>query len=98
VDALTAVGIVLGGLGAVLAVFATLRGQRDTTTQDKLKLAWEMQEKQLDYLSEENRDLRRQIALCNEQLLTHQQELFACKEGRRALEVQVEILKMRGQG
>jgi cell division protein FtsB len=97
VDVLPAVAVLLGALGSILAVYATLRGQKGTVTQDKLALAWEMQEKQLDMLVAENTDLKRRITLCDENLVTVNRELFACKEGRRQLEVQVEVLKMRLQ-
>jgi cell division protein FtsB len=96
VEFLPAVGAILGGLGAVLAVYANFRGQTGTVTQDKLSLAWDMQEKQLDMLVADKNDLTARVTLLTQQVVTLERDLHECKEGRRQLEIQVELLKMRG--
>ena len=95
VDALPAIATVLGAIGAILAVYANFKGQKGTVTQDRLSLAWDMQEKQLDMLVAEKNDQANRITILTGQVANLETELFACKEGRRQLEIQVEYLKMR---
>lgn len=94
-ETLPALALVLGALGSLLAVYATIRGQKSQKQESQLTLAWEMQEKQLDMLVSENKDLRERATNAEKQIGTLTDELFKCKEGRRQLEVQVELLKLR---
>jgi hypothetical protein len=94
-ESLAPLALLLGGLGSVLAVYATLRGQKTNTQESQLTLAWSMQEKQLDMIIEENKDLRHRATNCETQIVALTNELFQCKEGRRQLEIQVELLKLR---
>jgi cell division protein FtsB len=96
VGILPAIGAILGGIGAVLAVYANLRGQKGTVTQDKLSLAWDMQEKQLDMLVADKNDLTSRVTILTKQVVDLERDLAECKEGRRQLEIQVELLKLRG--
>ena len=105
-EVLPAVALLLGAIGSLLAVYATVRGQQTNATESRLSLAWDMQEKQLDMLTEENKDLRSRIRSCDEQmlklrettgneLLDMRRQLSECRDGRRQLEIQVELLKLR---
>lgn len=97
-DVLPAIALLLGAVGSVLAVFATVRGQVTNANESKLSLAWAMQEKALDDLREENKDLRTRARTCDEELFKVLRELGECKEGRRQLEIQVELLKLGREG
>jgi cell division protein FtsB len=92
---LAPLALLLGGIGSCLAVYATRQGHKTHSQESQLALAWAMQEKQLDMLVAENKDLRARATNCESQIVTLTNELFQCKEGRRQLEVQVEILKLR---
>jgi hypothetical protein len=98
-DWLPAVALLLGAIGSILAVYATIRGQQASTTETQLTLAWSMQEKQLDMLVNENKDLRERVSRCDAELIDVLKELSGCKEGRRQLEIQIELLKLQaGRG
>lgn len=96
-DTLPALALVLGALGSLLAVYATIRGQKSQSQENQLTLAWEMQEKRMDDLVAENQDLRDRATNAEKQIGILTEELFKCKEFRRQLEVQVELLKLRLQ-
>jgi hypothetical protein len=97
-DWLPAIALLLGAIGSVLAVYATVRGQQASTSEAQLSLAWAMQEKQLDMLVSENKDLRARVGRCDEELVEVLKELAQCKDGRRQLEIQVELLKLHAGG
>jgi hypothetical protein len=94
-DWLPAIAVVLGALGSVLAVLATFRGQQTQSGETRLSLAWSMQEKQMEMLVSENKELRERMAHCDKELVDVLKNLSECKDGRRQLEIQVELLKLQ---
>jgi hypothetical protein len=94
-DWLPAIALLLGALGSVLAVVATLRGQQTHAGESRLSLAWAMQEKQMEMLVSENKELRERMARCDAELIDVLKNLSECKDGRRQLEIQVELLKLQ---
>lgn len=94
-DWLPAVALLLGAIGSVLAVFATFRGQQTQSGESRLSLAWSMQEKQMEMLVSENKELRERMARCDQELIAVLKNLSECKDGRRQLEIQVELLKLQ---
>jgi hypothetical protein len=96
-EALPAIALLLGGLGSLLGVWTTVRGQVSNTSEAQLTLAWQMQEKHLDTVTAENKELRLRERDCEDQLNRQNAELKQCQEVRRLLEIQIEVLKTRGQ-
>lgn len=101
-ELLPALGVVLGGIGALLAVFATLRGQSAQTQEAQLTLAWDMQEKQLDMLVADKNDCQERLRAAEARLVEQgnkifeqERQLHECREARRQLEIQVELLKLK---
>jgi hypothetical protein len=88
--------LILGSLGAILSVIATIRGQLTGSKESQLALAWKMQEKQLDMLVEENKDLRTRVRHSEQEQIKLRDDHKQCMEIKRLLEIQIEVLKQRG--
>ena len=91
-SALAAVGTVINGY---LSSKATSSAQKEEGERNRLDLAWQMQEKQIERLTQQVDNQAKALQSEVDRGLQLNKELQECKAGRHQLEVQVEILRLQ---
>lgn len=94
-EIVSGIALVLGAVGSLIGAVSLFKGQKGQQESSKLEVAWAIQSKHLDTISSENIDLRNRQTQQQGVINDLQSQLKECRDGRRQLETQVEILKLK---